>query len=112
MKKLRKAVSTFKGIKRRFDIQLKNDNYVYIDDYAHHPEEIKALLNSIKVLYPTKNIVAIFQPHLFSRTQDLCADFAEQLSKADEVLLLPIYPARELPIEGVTSTIILNKINA
>ncbi|MCB9226269.1 MAG: UDP-N-acetylmuramate--L-alanine ligase [Chitinophagales bacterium] len=110
--KIKKALYTFKGIKRRFDIQLTNDDYVYIDDYAHHPEEIKALLNSIKVLYPTKNIVAIFQPHLFSRTQDLCADFAEQLSKADEVLLLPIYPARELPIEGVTSTIILNKVNA
>lgn len=112
IEKLRKAVATFKGIKRRFDIQVVNDNYIYIDDYAHHPEEIKALLNSIKVLYPTKNIVAIFQPHLFSRTQDLCSDFAEQLSKADEVLLLPIYPARELPIEGVTSHLILDKIQA
>lgn len=111
IEKLRKAVSTFKGIKRRFDIQLAINNYIYIDDYAHHPEEIKALLTSVQLLFPKKNIVAIFQPHLFSRTQDLCAEFAEQLSKADDVILLPIYPARELPIEGVTSHIILDKIN-
>lgn len=109
---IKQAIYSFQGIKRRFDKQVETQNYVYIDDYAHHPEEIKALLNSINVLYSNKNVVAIFQPHLFSRTQDLCSDFAQQLSKANHVILLPIYPARELPIEGVTSSLILDKVKA
>lgn len=108
---IKKGIATFKGIKRRFDKHVDNNNGVYIDDYAHHPEEIKALIKSVKFLYPNKEILAVFQPHLFSRTQNLCAEFAEELSKATEVIILPIYPARELPIQGVSSELILNKIS-
>ncbi|MBV8255752.1 MAG: UDP-N-acetylmuramate--L-alanine ligase [Chitinophaga sp.] len=110
--KIRAAVASFKGIKRRFEYMVKNDRQVYIDDYAHHPEELRALINSAKALFPGRKTTVIFQPHLFSRTRDLADGFAEVLSIADEVILLPIYPARELPIEGVTSEMIANKITA
>lgn len=109
---LRKGLLSFKGIKRRFEKHVDNENYIYIDDYAHHPKEIEALLKSVKFLYPSKEIVALFQPHLFSRTRDLAQEFAQELSMADEVYLLPIYPARELPIEGVTSELILTQITS
>ncbi len=104
------ALASFKGIKRRFEKVLENDKIVFIDDYAHHPEEIRVFLESVRELYPGKKITAIFQPHLFSRTKDLAKEFAEQLSKADEVILLEIYPAREQPIEGVTSELIFNQL--
>ncbi|MEO6949290.1 MAG: UDP-N-acetylmuramate--L-alanine ligase [Ginsengibacter sp.] len=115
--KIRNAVADFKGVKRRFEYiinlseaeKLKHD-VVYIDDYAHHPEELKALIKSAKSLFPKRKCTIIFQPHLFSRTRDLADDFATALDLADEVLLLPIYPARELPIEGVNSEMILNRM--
>ena len=107
---IKKAVQTFKGSNRRFDIRVKNEKKVYIDDYAHHPEEIKACVESIRALYPDKRICGIFQPHLYSRTKDFANEFAESLSKLDEVIVLDIYPARELPIKGVTSNIIHRKI--
>ena len=106
------AMSSFMGVKRRFEFHLKNDNIVYIDDYAHHPEELKAAINSIKALYPNKKLTAIFQPHLFSRTRDFANEFAESLSLADDLILLDIYPAREEPIEGVSSQIIFDKIKS
>ncbi|SKA01117.1 UDP-N-acetylmuramate--L-alanine ligase [Chitinophaga eiseniae] len=108
--KIRAAVESFKGIKRRFEYVIKNDHQVYIDDYAHHPEELRALITSAKALFPGRRCTVIFQPHLFTRTRDLAEGFAESLSLADEVILLPIYPARELPIEGVTSDILAAKI--
>lgn len=108
--KIKEAVADFKGIKRRFEYVVKADNQIYIDDYAHHPEELKALISSARALFPGKKCVVLFQPHLFSRTRDFANGFAESLSLADEVILLPIYPARELPIEGVTSKIIADKI--
>ena len=107
---IKKAVQTFKGSMRRFDIRVKNDKVVYIDDYAHHPEEIKACVESIRALYPDKRICGIFQPHLYSRTKDFYVEFAESLSKLDDVIVLDIYPARELPIKGVTSNLIHRKI--
>ena len=108
--KLAKALSTYKGVKRRFTYQIKTEDFVFIDDYAHHPEEIKAVHQAVREMYPNKKVLAIFQPHLFSRTQDFVDGFAESLSKFDELLLLDIYPARELPIDGVTSEWLLNKI--
>ena len=107
---IKKAVQTFQGSMRRFDIRVKNEKVVYIDDYAHHPEEIKACVDSIRALYPDKRICGIFQPHLYSRTKDFYAEFAESLSKLDDVIVLDIYPARELPIKGVTSNLIHRKI--
>ena len=107
---IKKAVQTFKGSARRFDIRVKNEKVVYIDDYAHHPEEIKACVESIRALYPDKRICGIFQPHLYTRTRDFASEFAESLSKLDDVIVLDIYPARELPIKGVTSNIIHRKI--
>jgi UDP-N-acetylmuramate--alanine ligase len=109
---IRKGIETFKGVKRRFEYHFKNNKIVYIDDYAHHPTEIKALIDSVRLLYPDKKITAIFQPHLFSRTNDFMDDFAKELSKIDNLILLPIYPARELPMEGVTSEVLLNKISS
>jgi UDP-N-acetylmuramate--alanine ligase len=100
------AVAAFRGVKRRFEYIVKEPNCVYIDDYAHHPEELRALISGAKELYPEKNCTIIFQPHLFTRTRDFADGFAESLDLADEVLLLPIYPARELPIAGVTSELI------
>ncbi|MFT5306051.1 MAG: UDP-N-acetylmuramate--alanine ligase, partial [Chitinophagales bacterium] len=108
---IREGIASFKGIKRRFEKHIDKEGLVYIDDYAHHPMEIKALMRSLKFLYPEREIVAIFQPHLFSRTQDLCAEFAAQLSVADELMLLPIYPAREEAIEGVSAELILDKVS-
>jgi UDP-N-acetylmuramate--alanine ligase len=107
---IKQAVAKFKGVKRRFEYIVKNDKTVYIDDYAHHPEELAALINSAKKLFPDRKCVVAFQPHLFSRTRDLAEGFAHSLDRADEVLLLPIYPARELPIEGVTSQMIAAKM--
>ena len=107
---IRKALASFRGIKRRFEYHIKEKNLVYIDDYAHHPAEINAFISSVKAIYPGKKITAIFQPHLFSRTSDFADEFALSLDAADEVILLNIYPARELPIEGVTSGIILDKM--
>ena len=107
---IKNAVKTFKGSVRRFDIKVKNERKVYIDDYAHHPEEIKACVDSIRSLYPDKRICGIFQPHLYSRTKDFASEFAESLSKLDDVIVLDIYPARELPIKGVTSNLIHKKI--
>ena len=104
------ALSTFTGIYRRFDFQIKTDNLIYMDDYAHHPEEISAMLSSVMEVYPNKKLTGIFQPHLFSRTQDFADGFAKSLSMLDEVILLDIYPAREMPIEGVSSKLIYDRI--
>lgn len=109
---IRKAMASFQGPKRRFDFYLKTDNIVLIDDYAHHPDELKASITSVRELYPDRKISVIFQPHLYSRTNDFSTEFAESLSLADEVILTEIYPARELPIEGVTSKIIFDHITA
>jgi len=108
---LSKGLATFKGVKRRFDIRLNEDNIVYVDDYAHHPEEIKACINSARAMFPGRKLTGIFQPHLFTRTRDFAVDFAKSLSLLDEVLLLPIYPARELPIKGIDSQMILSLMN-
>lgn len=107
---IRQVVPKFKGVKRRFEYIVKSDKMVYIDDYAHHPEELAALIESAKRLFPDRKCVVAFQPHLFSRTRDLAEGFAQSLDMADEVLLLDIYPARELPIEGVTSQMIADKM--
>jgi UDP-N-acetylmuramate--alanine ligase len=107
---LRQALATFQGVQRRFDYHIKNEKLVYIDDYAHHPEELKAAITSARKIYPNKKLTGIFQPHLFTRTRDFAPEFAASLSLLDEVILLDIYPARELPIEGVTSNIILKDI--
>ncbi|MEP2509349.1 MAG: cyanophycin synthetase, partial [Reichenbachiella sp.] len=104
------GINTYLGVKRRFEYVIKSDDIVFIDDYAHHPEEIKALLESVRALYPNKKITAIFQPHLFTRTRDFVDGFAESLSMADHVILLDIYPARELPIPGVNSEMIKEKM--
>jgi len=109
-KSIKAALATFKGVKRRFEYQIKNDQLVFIDDYAHHPMEIKAFLGSVKSLYPNKKITAIFQPHLFTRTRDFADDFALSLEPIDEIILMDIYPAREIPIEGVTTKLIFDKI--
>ncbi|MEI7977323.1 MAG: UDP-N-acetylmuramate--L-alanine ligase [Bacteroidota bacterium] len=107
---LKNALLGFKGVKRRFEYVIKNENQIYIDDYAHHPEELRAIISSVKNMFPKNEIVVAFQPHLFSRTRDFVDGFAESLSLANEVYLLSIYPARELPIEGITSKIIFDKI--
>lgn len=108
---LRKALASFKGVKRRFEYHLRTEKLVYIDDYAHHPTEIQALISSVRLLYPEQRITGAFQPHLFSRTRDFFAGFVHTLSQLDEVILLPIYPARELPIEGITSDALCAKIH-
>ena len=108
--KIKAAVADFKGVRRRFEYALKNDQHVLIDDYAHHPEELRALISGIKSIFGAEKATLVFQPHLFSRTNDLAKEFAESLDMADEVILLPIYPARELPMEGVTSQLILDKM--
>ena len=105
------ALHSFKGIKRRFSYQIKTENLVYIDDYAHHPTEINAVHQAVRELYPGQKVLAIFQPHLFSRTKDFADDFAQSLAAFDELILLDIYPARELPMEGITSQWLLNKID-
>ncbi len=108
---IREALKTFLGVKRRFEYHIRTQNLIYIDDYAHHPTELEALISSVRLMYPGKKITGIFQPHLFSRTKDFFDEFAEQLSRLDEVILLPIYPAREKPIPGVTSKALVEKIN-
>ncbi len=108
---LREAIFTFKGVKRRFDIQFRSESTIYIDDYAHHPEEINACISSAKHLYPKRKITGIFQPHLYSRTSDFAEEFAKSLSQLDHIILLPIYPARELPLPGVSSEMLLNLID-
>jgi len=108
--KIKAAVADFKGVKRRFEYIIKTDELVFIDDYAHHPEELRALISGAKSLFSDKKCTVIFQPHLYTRTRDLADGFAEVLDMADEVILLPIYPARELPIAGVSSEMILEKM--
>jgi UDP-N-acetylmuramate--alanine ligase len=108
----REALSSFQGVRRRFDYQLKTNEVVFIDDYAHHPEELRACIASVKELYPGQKILGMFQPHLFTRTRDFADGFGESLSMLDELILLDIYPARELPIPGVTSQMILDKVTS
>jgi UDP-N-acetylmuramate--alanine ligase len=107
---LRAGLSSFSGVKRRFDFQIKTEKLVYIDDYAHHPEELKACINSTRKMFAGRKITGIFQPHLYSRTRDFADGFAESLSLLDELILLDIYPARELPIDGVSSEILFKNI--
>lgn len=109
---IRKGLETFKGVKRRFEIKRQDEKGVFIDDYAHHPEEIRAFLKSVKAMYPEQKLTAVFQPHLYTRTRDFADGFSEALSLADEVILLDIYPARELPIDGVNAAMLLEKISA
>ncbi len=104
------AIASYKGVKRRFEYVIKDKKMVYIDDYAHHPTEITSFLRSVRSLYPLKKITAVFQPHLFSRTNDFYREFAKSLELADDIILLDIYPAREEPMKGVTSEIILERI--
>lgn len=107
---IRFSLDSFRGIKRRFSYQIKTDSLVYVDDYAHHPTEIKAVNQALRELYPNQKITAVFQPHLFSRTKDFGEDFAESLSEFDALLLLEIYPARELPMEGINASWLLEMI--
>lgn len=108
--KIKDAVADFKGVKRRFEYVVKSDKHILIDDYAHHPEELKALIRGVRSLFKQK-LVMVFQPHLFTRTKDQAEGFAEVLDLCDEVILLPIYPARELPLEGVSSEMVLDKMS-
>ena len=107
---VREALATFEGVKRRFELYINTPRQVYVDDYAHHPEELRAAITSLKAMFPGRRLTAVFQPHLFTRTRDLADGFAEALSLADQVVLLPIYPAREEPIEGVVSEIIGDRL--
>ncbi|MCF8453350.1 MAG: UDP-N-acetylmuramate--L-alanine ligase, partial [Pedobacter sp.] len=109
--KIKKALASFLGVKRRFEYILKEQKHIYIDDYAHHPEELRACIHAVKTLYPGKKLTTIFQPHLFTRTRDFAEGFSEVLSMTDELIMLDIYPARELPIEGVSSAMILDKVS-
>lgn len=109
---IKKALGSFKGIQRRFSYQIKSDNLVYIDDYAHHPTEINAVFNAVHEMYPDKENLIVFQPHLYSRTKDFIEEFAQSLSQFDQVLLLDIYPAREVPIPGITADYLLSKISS
>lgn len=108
---VKSGLSSFKGVKRRFDIRIERDNFIYIDDYAHHPNEIKACIDSVRKLYPEKKITGVFQPHLYTRTRDFASEFAQSLKALDIIILLDIYPARELPIEGVSSENLLKMID-
>jgi UDP-N-acetylmuramate--alanine ligase len=108
---VREGICTFRGVKRRFEYHIRSEKVVYIDDYAHHPTEIEAFLSSVKALYPSRKLTVVFQPHLFSRTNDFQEGFAKSLELADDLILLDIYPARELPMAGVTSSIIFDKVN-
>jgi UDP-N-acetylmuramate--alanine ligase len=111
-KEIKKGLEEYKGVKRRFEYQIKQSDLIFIDDYAHHPTEIKALVSSVKELYPAKKITGIFQPHLFSRTKDFADDFAIELSQLDEVIVLDVYAARELPMNGVDAEFLLNKVTS
>ena len=108
--RLAEALETFKGVQRRFSYKIKEDDFIFIDDYAHHPTEINAVYDAISEMHPNKKVLAVFQPHLFSRTMDFANDFAKSLSQFDSILLLDIYPAREKPIEGITSSWLMEKI--
>lgn len=108
---VRKAVATFKGVTRRFDVRVKCGDVVYIDDYAHHPGELKATIESVQELYPDKKVLGVFQPHLYSRTKDFADGFAESLDLLDEAIVLDVYPAREAPINGVNAEMIVDKMN-
>ena len=110
LENIKLSLANFKGVKRRFSYKIKTENFVLIDDYAHHPTEINAVENSVREMYPNEEILVVFQPHLFSRTRDFIDDFASALTKFDEILLLDIYPARENPISGVDSNWVLSKI--
>ena len=107
---IRAGLQSFAGMKRRFELKYKSDKYIYYDDYAHHPEEIKTTISSLRQLYPQKRICGIFQPHLYSRTRDFAEEFAKALELFDDIILLPIYPAREEPIKGISSRTIMHKI--
>lgn len=109
---IRKALLSFKGVRRRFDYHIKTEKLVFIDDYAHHPAELKAAIHSVRELYPHKKITGVFQPHLYTRTRDFADDFAESLDMLDECILLDIYPARELPIPGVTSEMLISRMKS
>ena len=109
--KLAQAMDTFKGVQRRFSYAVKKEDFVFIDDYAHHPTEINAVYEAVKEMHPDKKTMVVFQPHLYSRTQDFGDAFARSLEKFDQILLLDIYPAREKPIPGITSDWLLEKIN-
>jgi UDP-N-acetylmuramate--alanine ligase len=109
---IREALESFSGVKRRFEYIIKGKRVVYVDDYAHHPTEIEAFLKSMKSLYPSRKLTVIFQPHLFSRTRDFAQGFSKSLSLADELFLMDIYPARELPIPGVDSDMLLEGITS
>jgi UDP-N-acetylmuramate--alanine ligase len=106
---IKKAIASFSGVKRRFDIQINNQKYLFVDDYAHHPTEIRAAITALKHFVKGQRILGIFQPHLYTRTRDFADDFAKSLSLLDEVILLDIYPAREMPIEGISSEMLLKK---
>ena len=108
--KVKEALVSFKGVERRFDIHINTPEIAYIDDYAHHPREISAAISSIRNIFPGKRLTGIFQPHLYTRTRDFADDFAASLDMLDELILMDIYPARELPIPGVTSEIIFSKM--
>jgi len=110
VERLRAALAGFEGVKRRFEFYINTPEVVYMDDYAHHPRELSAAITSVKKMFPERRVTAVFQPHLYTRTRDLYEEFAEALSNADEVVLLPIYPAREEPIEGITSEIIAERV--
>jgi len=109
---IRKGLESYSGVKRRFDIRFRSGQTLYIDDYGHHPRELKAFIRSVRLLWPGKKITGIFQPHLYTRTRDFAAEFAASLDMLDTAVLLPIYPARELPIEGVTSALILQHMTS
>ena len=109
---IRERMRAFNGVKRRFDYQIDREDMVFIDDYAHHPEEIRAIITAVRKLYADKELTVIFQPHLYTRTRDFAPQFAEVLAIADRVILLDIYPARELPIEGITSQYLLNMVKS
>jgi UDP-N-acetylmuramate--alanine ligase len=108
--KIRAALASFRGVKRRFEYLVRNERHIYIDDYAHHPEELRACITAVKAMYPDKKLCTIFQPHLFTRTRDFAGEFSEVLGMTDELIMLDIYPARERPIEGVDSALILNAV--
>lgn len=110
--KIKASLSAFRGVKRRFEYIIKTDKSIFIDDYAHHPEELRACISAVRSLYPARKLTVIFQPHLYSRTRDFAEGFAEVLDSVDELLLLDIYPARELPMEGVSSDIILRRLTS
>ncbi len=107
---MREALASFSGVKRRFEFYINTPRQVYMDDYAHHPRELAAMLTSVRQMFPGRRVTALFQPHLYTRTRDFYVEFAEALSHADEVVLLPIYPAREEPISGVTSELIAERV--